>query len=71
MHNIERMCPSIYKYLYNSYKSPARLHIGDGTFIKSEEGVTQGDNLAMAMYSLSTRRIIESLKSTARGVKQV
>ena len=71
LHNIERKCPSIYKYLYNSYKAPARLHLGDGTFIKSEEGVTQGDNVAMAMYSIATRGIIESLKSAARGVKQV
>ena len=65
------MCPAIYKFLHNSYKAPARLHLGDGTFINSEEGVTQGDNLAKAMYSLSTRRIIESLKSAAMDVKQV
>ena len=71
LHNIKQMCPAIHTFLNNSYKVPARLHLGDGTFINSEEGATQGDNLAMAMYALSTRKIIASLKSAAPDVKQV
>ena len=65
LHNIQRICPSIHTYLNNCYKEPSRLHLGDGTFIYSKEGATQGDNLAMAMYSLSTRKPIEELKTAA------
>ena len=42
LHNIKQMCPAIHTFLNNSYKVPARLHLGDGTFINSEEGATQG-----------------------------
>ena len=71
LHNIERTCPKIHKYLHNSYKAAARLHLGDGTYIYSEEGATQGDNLAMAMYSLSTGNIIKSLKEATGLVVMV
>ena len=71
LHNIKRSCPQIYQYMCNSYKEPARLHLGDGTFILSKEGVTQGDNLAIPMYSLSSRKLIESLRQEAQEVMQV
>ena len=61
LHNIQRTCPSLFQYLNNSYNSPSKLHLGDGTFILSEEGVTQGDNLAMAKYAVSTRPLTNSL----------
>ena len=61
LHNIERSCPGLYRFLKNSYKEPAKLYLPDGTFILSEEGVTQGDNLAMAMYAVSTRPLIDHL----------
>ena len=48
LHNIERTCPGLYTFLKNSYKEPTMLYLPDGTHIMSEEGVTQGDNLAMA-----------------------
>ena len=54
LHNIKRSCPLLHQFLLNSYKSPAKLHLGDGTFILSEEGVTQGDTVAMAKYALGT-----------------
>lgn len=68
---VGRRCPLLLKYLKNSYKKPARLHLSDGTHILSCEGVTQGDNLAMAMYALSTREMIHSLKENASAAKQV
>ena len=71
LHNIRRICPSIHTYLNNCYKEPSRLHLGDGTFIYSKEGATQGDNLAMAMYSLSTRKPIEEPKEAAPETIQV
>ena len=61
LHNIERTCPGLYTFLKNSYKEPTMLYLPDGTHILSEEGVTQGDNLAMAMYAVSTKTLISQL----------
>lgn len=69
LHNIQRTCSPLFRYLNNSYNTPAKLYLGDGSFLLSEEGVTQGDNLAMAMYALSTRPLINSLKET-RGMDE-
>ena len=59
--NIEKLCPPLYLYLENSYNTPSHLYLNDGTYILSEEGATQGDNLAMAKYALGTRGLINSL----------
>ena len=61
LHNIERSCPGLYRFLKNSYQNPAKLYLPDGAYIMSEEGVTQGDNLAMAMYAISTKPLISHL----------
>ena len=62
LHNIHRTCSPLFKYLNNSYNTRAKLYLLDGSFMLSEEGVTQGDNLAMAMYALSTKPLIDRLK---------
>ena len=54
LENIKRLRPPMYTYLHNSYNTPARLYLENGDHILSQEGVTQGDNAAMAMYALST-----------------
>ena len=63
----------MYTYLHNSYNTPAMLYLENGDHILSQEGVTQGDNAAMAMYALSTRLLIQALSNgTANDeVKQV
>ena len=71
LHNIKRSCPLLHQFLHNSYKSPAKLHLGDGTFILSKEGVTQGDTVAMAKYALGTRDLILRLKQESEHVVQV
>jgi len=48
------MCPLMYTYLYNSYSTPTMLYLENGKHVLSQDGVTQGDNAAMAMYALST-----------------
>jgi len=72
LENIKRLCPPMYTYLHNSYNTPAMLYLENGNHIQSQEGVTQGDNAAMAMYALSTRPLIALSNETANDeVKQV
>ena len=69
--NVAGLCPPLYKFLKNSYNKPSKLHCEDGTYILSQEGTTQGDPLAMAMYAVATRRLLDKLKDKVPGVKQV
>ena len=59
--------------LHNSYNIPAMLYLENGDHILSQEGVTQGDNAAMAMYALSTRPLIQAFSNETANdeVKQV
>ena len=41
------------------------------SFILSQEGVTQGDTIAMAKYALATRNLIRQLKDEVENVRQV
>ena len=61
--NMSSLCPPFFQYLQNTYAEPSRLYLsgGDGEFIYSSEGTTQGDNCAMAFYAISTVPIIRSL----------
>ena len=58
LHNIKVLCPTFHRFLANIYQSPSRLFISSGSSdtpphcILSEEGATQGDPAAMAMYSI-------------------
>ena len=57
LENIKKLCPSIYTALMNSYKKPSHLYINKIT-LKSQEGTTQGDPLAMAMYGIAILPLI-------------
>ena len=61
--NMKFTCPPLAKYVENTYREPSNLYIkgADRGYIKSEEGYTQGDNAAMAGYSLGTRPLIDHL----------
>ena len=67
IHNLQHLCPPFYQYIHNTYQCPADLVInkvnnnGDDDHITSEEGVTQGDVCAMALYGVSTKPIIQKL----------
>ena len=58
-------------YLENSYNTPARLYLNDGTYILSKEGATQGDNLAMGKYAIATRPLINSLAAETVDEKNI
>ena len=75
LHNIKQICPPFHGFLENCYKSPTKLYIAgsdDTKYIYSNEGTTQGDPAAMAMYGLGTKPLMDSLSHTLDDIsKQV
>ena len=67
LHNCQVLCPSLAPILINIYRSNAELFVA-GESILSQEGTTQGDPLAMAMYALGTLPLIRAV--TTPGAKQ-
>jgi hypothetical protein len=53
LHNIKIICPSISTFVQNCYAKPSRLFVIGGVEIKSSEGTTQGDPIAMAVYAIA------------------
>ena len=69
--NIQIMCKEMALYVINTYRSPFRLFICGGGEIRSREGTTQGDPLAMPWYELNTSIMIKKLRDHCPLVKQV
>ena len=61
LRNIHHLCPSLSKVLINTYREDVQLFI-DGETLLSQEGTTQGDPLAMAMYAIAVNPLIHRLK---------
>ena len=68
LHNIKELCPNFHRYLHNTYQLPAKMIINDqnglNDDILSEEGSTQGDVPAMAMYAIGTKPLLDRLMNT-------
>ena len=62
LHNIRVLCPSIATYAINTYREPSRLFIVGGQELRSSEGTTQGDPLAMSLYAISLQPLITRLQ---------
>ena len=58
LHNISILCPAISTFVTNCYATPARLFVIGSSEIKSNEGTTQGDPVAMAIYALGITPLI-------------
>ena len=71
LHNVQITCKEMSLYIINTYRSPSRLFICDGGEILSQEGTTKGDPLAIPWYSINTSIMIQSLRTSTPGVKQV
>ena len=52
LRNIEKPCPSIMNDIRNSYKTRTSPFVNEKT-LQSQEGTTEGDPLAMAMYGIA------------------
>ena len=61
LHNIMSICPSLATTAINSYRQHPQLFI-DKEKMLSQEGTTQGDPLAMAIYAISLQPLVQCLK---------
>ena len=68
LHNIMNVCPSVATIAINSYRQHPQLFI-DKEKLLSQEGTTQGDPLAMAIYAISLQPLVKCLNK--QKVKQV
>ena len=71
LHNIARLCPSISTLVENTYNKPSRLIIMNRKELISEEGTTQGDPIAMAIYALGFAVLQDKISYDTTNVKQV
>ena len=60
LRNVQVLCPCLAPALTNIYQMNAELFVADET-IFSQEGTTQGDPLAMAMYALGVTPLIQAV----------
>ena len=66
LRNIMTLCPTLATILINTYRVNIDLCI-DGESILSQEGVTQGGPLSIAMYAISTIPLIRQLSQENIG----
>jgi len=67
LHNIRVLCPVMSTYAISTYREPARLFIIGGKELRSVEGTTQGDPLAMSPYAVSLQPLITRLGISSRA----
>ena len=67
LHNIRVLCPTIAAYAINTYRRAARLFVTGGKELRSEEGTTQGDPLAMSLYAISLQPLISRLQISSEA----
>eukprot|EP00117_Sycon_ciliatum_P036186 scpid76625/ scgid27281/ len=63
LHNIQHLCPAMSAIVINTYRHPANLIVG-GEVIRSREGTTQGDPIAMPL-SAHALGVLPLLRSVA------
>ena len=66
--SLSSVSPSLSTILINVYRNSTELFV-DGLTLRSEEGTTQGDPLAMPMYALATIPLINRLRDETNVVQ--
>ena len=61
LHNVRILCQTQATFAINTYREPARPFTIGGKEIKSAEGTTQGDPIAMGLYAVSLQPLITHL----------
>ena len=53
LHNVKVICQPISTFVKNCYQAPSCLFVIGGVELKSSEGTTQGDPIAMMIYVIT------------------
>ena len=61
LHDAQLFCPRIHCYLMNTYQKAARLFIGRGMELQSQESTTQRDNIAIAYYAIDMKPLMYAI----------
>ena len=64
-HSISFICPTIFVFIKICYNSPSRLIILGRKKLKSNEGITQGNPVSMAIYGIGVTPLIKMLVNIA------
>ena len=67
LRNIHNICPALAVIATNTYRKASPLFIDQQT-IQSKEGTTQGDPLAMAIYAIAIRPLIDNVQNEAMQI---
>ena len=67
LHNIKILCPTIAMFAINTYRAPARLFVLGGIELKSSEGTTQGNPLAMSLYAIGIQTLVGGRSCSGRS----
>ena len=70
LQNVQHLCPALSHLVINTCRQPANLYVG-GERLLSEEGTTQGDPVAMAMYAIGITPLLRSLAIFSTGPNRV
>ena len=70
LHNFRYICPPMSIYIRNCYKHETRLFITGKRSIKSSEGTTQGNPLAMAAYGIGTTPLFSTEQISIKQRKE-
>ena len=66
LHNIQYICPAMSTYIRNCYQKHSRLFIAGGGEVRSAEGTTQGDPLAMAGYGVGITPLFQLIRNDTK-----
>ena len=59
INNIQILCPEFATFITNCYIRPSRLFVTGGKELSSKEGTTQGDPVAMSMYTMGILPLLQ------------